>query len=167
MLKKHEESKAIELLKQNKIIILPTDTIYGLSAIYSLENEQKINLIKNADINKKLIILISSLDQLNDLKIIDDHDKNYLVLDQPTTVIFATSNNLTIAVRLVKRADIKNIINQVGPIISTSVNLHGSEPLKKYQDLKEFNKKITLFFDTELNASPSKIYDSINKKYIR
>ncbi|UWD34981.1 Sua5/YciO/YrdC/YwlC family protein [Mycoplasma cottewii] len=166
MLKNHEENKAIELLKQNKIIILPTDTIYGLSAVYSLENEKQINKIKKADLNKRLIILISSLDQLKDLDVIDQTDKELLLSDQPTTVIFKTKDS-SVAVRLVKRQDIKNIINTVGPIISTSVNFHKSEPLKTKIDLENFNKDIVVFFDKELNASPSRIYDSINKKYIR
>ncbi|EOA07179.1 Hypothetical protein MYEA_4420 [Mycoplasma yeatsii 13926] len=166
MLKNHEENKAIELLKQNKIIILPTDTIYGLSAVYSLENERQINKIKKADLNKRLIILISSLDQLKDLDIVDQTDKELLLSDQPTTVIFKTKDS-SVAVRLVKRQDIKNIINTVGPIISTSVNFHKFEPLKTKIDLENFNKDIVVFFDKELNGSASRIYDSINKKYIR
>ncbi|AJM72180.1 L-threonylcarbamoyladenylate synthase [Mycoplasma yeatsii] len=166
MLKSHEENKAIELLKQNKIIILPTDTIYGLSAVYSLENEREINRIKKADLNKRLIILISNLDQLKDLDIVDQTDKELLLSNDPTTVIFKTKDS-SIAVRLVKRQDIKNIINKVGPIISTSVNFHKSEPLKTKIDLENFNKDIVVFFDEQLNGLPSRIYDSINKKYIR
>ncbi|MDQ0567637.1 L-threonylcarbamoyladenylate synthase [Mycoplasma yeatsii] len=166
MLKNHEENKAIELLKQNKIIILPTDTIYGLSAVYTLENEREINRVKKADLNKRLIILISNLEQLKDLDVFDQTDKELLLSNDPTTVIFKTKDS-SVAVRLVKRQDIKNIINKVGPIISTSVNFHKSEPLKTKMDLENFNKDIVVFFDEQLNGSASRIYDSINKKYIR
>ncbi|QVK08652.1 L-threonylcarbamoyladenylate synthase [Mycoplasma mycoides] len=159
-------NKAIELLKNNQIIILPTDTIYGLSAIYSLENQIRVNQVKNADITKPLIILISNLDQLNDLEITDLTDKDYLLNDEPTTVIFKTKSS-SIAIRLVKREDIKQIINKTGPIISTSVNSHNFKPLIKENDLINFNKKIEVFFDTQLNNKPSKIYSSIIKKYLR
>ncbi|CBW53864.1 Conserved hypothetical protein [Mycoplasma mycoides subsp. capri LC str. 95010] len=159
-------NKAVELLKNNQIIILPTDTIYGLSAIYSLENQIRVNQVKNADITKPLIVLISSLDQLNDLEITDLTDKDYLLNDEPTTVIFKTKSS-SIAIRLVKREDVKQIINKTGPIISTSVNLHNFKPLIKENDLINFNKNIEVFFDTQLNNKPSKIYSSIIKKYLR
>ncbi|WP_434334468.1 Sua5/YciO/YrdC/YwlC family protein [Mycoplasma capricolum subsp. capricolum] len=159
-------NKAIELLKNNQIVILPTDTIYGLSAIYSLENQIKINQVKKADINKPLIVLISSLDQLDKLDILDLTDKNFLLNTDPTTVIFKTTSS-SIAIRLVKRNDIKQIINNTGPIISTSVNIHGFDPLTNKKDLISFNKNIEVFFDEELNNNPSKIYSSILKKYLR
>ncbi|UKS53811.1 translation factor [Mycoplasma feriruminatoris] len=159
-------NKAIELLKNNQIIILPTDTIYGLSAVYSLENQIRVNQVKNADITKPLIVLISSLDQLDNLDITDLSDKDYLLNDEPTTVIFKTKSS-SMGIRLVKRDDIKKIINTVGPIISTSVNLHNNKHLTKEVDLINFNQNIEVFFDNELNNKPSKIYSSILKKYLR
>jgi L-threonylcarbamoyladenylate synthase len=41
-----EIQAAIAALSHNEIVILPTDTIYGISAIVSEDNARRINTIK-------------------------------------------------------------------------------------------------------------------------
>ncbi|ASZ09402.1 translation factor [Mesoplasma chauliocola] len=170
MLKKEIINECIEDIKANKIVIIPTDTIYGLSAKISKDNEIKINQIKNIKHEKPLITLVSNFQQLKKLQIkkISKEDKKIL-LDSRTTVIFETSLEFkTIAVRFVKRKDIKKIINKTGPIFSTSVNKHGLKPINKEEELKNFDQNIKLFFDIEpTDLNPSKIYNSLTKKWIR
>lgn len=168
MLNKVEISNAISDLNENQIIILPTDTIYGLSALLNKANEIKINELKNAVDNKPLIVLISNINQLHKLNIIES-EATELLFEKSTTVIFKVNNSLeTIAVRLIKRLDIKLIIDNVGPIFSTSVNKHGEKPLNKKEELLNFNNSLNVYFDQDIiSAAPSKIYDSITKQWIR
>ncbi|WP_338972706.1 L-threonylcarbamoyladenylate synthase [Spiroplasma endosymbiont of Panorpa germanica] len=120
---KTEVKLAIELLKNNKIIILPTDTIYGLSGSVSKENQIKINNIKGSPKEKPLIVLISSLKQLPVEVFRDKKLLNILKLKKPTTVIIPMiDSSESIAIRLVKSNPIKKIISKVGPIFSTSAN---------------------------------------------
>lgn len=168
MLNSTQISNAISDLKNDQVIILPTDTIYGLSALWNKTNEVRINKLKNATNNKPLIVLISDINQLDALDIVESKAK-VLLFEKLTTVIFKTNNSSeTIAVRLIEREDIKTIIDEVGPIFSTSVNKHGDEALNKKEKLLNFNLNLNVYFDNEvINTKPSKIYNSITDKWIR
>ncbi|ATG97765.1 L-threonylcarbamoyladenylate synthase [Mesoplasma lactucae] len=156
-------------LKNDQIIILPTDTIYGLSARVHGDNEERINELKNADIWKPLIILVSNLDMAKNMVEGSEDDFKKLESAEPTTVIFKEKNGPdTLAIRLVKRDDLIKIIDQIGPIYSTSVNTHGEEPITDVDKLENWNRKVELFSVGELPIrKPSKIYNSIKKEYIR
>ncbi|WP_031542262.1 L-threonylcarbamoyladenylate synthase [Mesoplasma photuris] len=166
MLTSLQIKSAVEELKINKIVILPTDTIYGLSSILKKDLMTKINAYKNADLDKPLIVLISSLDQLENKISLSEDIKKILMSDQPTTVIFPLKNE-TIAIRMVNRIDIKEIINQVGPIFSTSVNITGSKPLRTFKELSNFHPDIKVYYDDILNGQSSRIYNSITGEWVR
>src|SRR5699024_8199972 len=113
--------------------------IYGISGIVSDVNNIKINNIKNADTNKPLIILISNVNQLNQLNINKYSSNDILFLEKKqTTIIFKNDNNEKMAVRLVQRDDLKQIINSTGPIFSTSVNIHNKKPINDLKKLTKF-----------------------------
>ncbi|ATZ21871.1 L-threonylcarbamoyladenylate synthase [Mesoplasma tabanidae] len=168
MLNKSQVNKATKQISKGEVIILPTDTIYGLSAAWNKENEVKINKIKGAMLNKPLIILVSNIKQLDELNIAKNEFSD-LLFEKSTTVIFKTIDNLeTIAVRLIEREDIKSIINVTGPIFSTSVNIHGSKPINIKEELISFNKEVEVYFDQDvLDTKASKIFNSITKKWVR
>ncbi|ATZ16972.1 tRNA threonylcarbamoyladenosine biosynthesis protein [Williamsoniiplasma luminosum] len=166
MLTKEQIAKAVANLKDNKIIILPTDTIYGLSSIVNITNKIRINELKKADKNKELITLFSKYKQLKNVVKIDKEIKKFIKTHQNTTIILKTQNG-TIALRRPKRKDLNKIINQVGLIYSTSVNTHGAAPLFSQFELKTFHKTVNLYFDREYNATPSRIFDWENKVWVR
>jgi L-threonylcarbamoyladenylate synthase len=159
LLNENEIARAIESLQQNKIIILPTDTIYGLSAIYNAENEKRINEIKRSPIDKPLIILISNLKQAESFVEVTEDFKKYILSTDPTTVVSKKINSeKTFALRLVQRQDIKTIIDEVGPIFSTSVNSSGNKFLEEKNELFSFSNDVDkVFFTEKLAAHPSKI----------
>ncbi|AHB36802.1 L-threonylcarbamoyladenylate synthase [Spiroplasma apis] len=159
-------NQAINLLKKNEIIILPTDTIYGLSSIVNADNAQKINELKQSDLTKPLIILVSNLKQASKLIEMNDDVENYLMSDYPTTVIAKSLKNKqsTIAIRVVKRKDIKTIIDNVGPIYSTSVNVSGQNPLSEKSELFTFLGKNKCFFIGNLNNPPSRLVNIITNE---
>ncbi|WP_338984800.1 L-threonylcarbamoyladenylate synthase [Spiroplasma endosymbiont of Diplazon laetatorius] len=167
MLSKKDIKSAIRYLKDNKVVILPTDTIYGLSALYNNENENKINLIKKSKENKKLIVLFSKIKQVKKLIKLEKEFFKNLKLKEPITQIVETKEG-SIALRKVKRRDLKKIINKTGLIFSTSVNYSGNPFLSKKEELELFNIQISeVFWDGILESKPSKIIDLINKKTIR
>lgn len=165
LLDSNQIKKTIELLLQDKIVIIPTDTIYGISAKISENNRIKINKLKRSDINKQLIILISSIEQGLELiaknKEVIDHLEN----DISTTIIYYSKDDINkkIAIRLIKRPDLFEIIEKTGPIYSTSVNYNKQIFLKTKEELLAFNEQIEeVFFSEELNNPPSKIVDLTN-----
>ncbi|ATQ35809.1 tRNA threonylcarbamoyladenosine biosynthesis protein [Mesoplasma entomophilum] len=168
MLSKDQIFRASQQLKKNEVIILPTDTIYGLSAAWNIKNEIKINEIKKANLEKPLIVLISDINQLDILNI-QKNEYCELLFEKSTTVIFKTVNGSeNIGVRLIVREDIKAILDLIGPIFSTSVNKHGDKPINSKEELENFNKNIKVYFDQEIsNTKASRIFNSVTKVWVR
>lgn len=168
LLNKEKITQAINLLKKNKIIILPTDTIYGLSALVNDKNMLKINKLKNSESSKPLIVLVADFNQAKLFIDINQEIKEILLDEEPTTVIFKKEKAKKCwAIRLVKRQDLKEIILSVGPIFSTSVNKSGADFLSSKLDLVNFLGEEHCFYAGELKNSPSKIIDYINKSQKR
>ncbi len=131
--------EAVDYLKHGKVILCPTDTIWGLSCNALDEHAiKKIIEIKHRPDNKSFIILVSSFDMLKIFvkKIPEIAYKIEQESDRPITIIYPDPVNLpdilvnddnSIAVRLVRNDFCKNVINLLGgPIVSTSANISGS-----------------------------------------
>ncbi len=131
------------LLIGGKVGVLPTATIYGLSCIHDNEDAvKKIYSIKKRKSGTPLIVLISSMSQLETLavgvndpvkKLIDkywDIKKPYpltLVLSKNESIgNFVTGGRPTIAVRMAGLKVIRDIIDLTGPVVSTSATFSGT-----------------------------------------
>ncbi|AGR41553.1 L-threonylcarbamoyladenylate synthase [Spiroplasma taiwanense] len=170
MLNRSEIKEIIKNLKNQKVLIIPTDTIYGISAVISKENEILINSIKMSPNNKKLIILISNLKQAKKMILLNNEiENNFLDLRPITQIISLKKNpNKNIALRMIKRKDLKKIIDKTGPIFSTSVNKTGFDFLTQKDELENFSNKIfKVYWDGELKNSPSMIIDFSKQTVIR
>jgi len=163
----------VEKLKNNEILILPTDTIYGLSMKVQGNQPIVLNSLKKADWEKPIIILIPNLKSMKHLIDFSQAPEGVKYLKDktaPTTVVFKSKQNPneTIAVRICKRKDIKKVLKKSGPIYSTSVNFAGEPPLTKKPELTKFlGKPKNVYWVGPLNSKPSKIYDAINHIWIR
>lgn len=130
----------VKALKAGKVIVYPTDTIYGLGCRASdVKAIKKIKKIKHRDLNKPLVIIVSSLNMAKKYCFISH--KQELVLKKiwqakrPTSVILRHRNLLpdelapkqsTLAVRLPKNDFLRKIVKMVGvPLVSTSFNISG------------------------------------------
>jgi len=145
-------------LHASRILVLPTDTIYGLSCLAT--DQEAINNIfrlKKRESNKPLITLVSSKNMVKRYAYLSKSEEK--ILDElwsekspPTTVILKAKNNLPseiisdsggVSCRLPKSDFLIKIIKKVNtPIISTSLNLSGQAPLIDINDLENiFTKK--------------------------
>lgn len=169
MLNEKKIFKAISSLRSNKIIILPTDTIYGFSATITQENAYKINSLKGAHAAKPLIAIFDNLNQIEKYGSMNPETKELLLASEPTTVIIpALSGNYSIGVRLAKREDIKKIIQAVGPLWSTSVNYHQAPTITDPENIEKNFPEIEIFIDeNQQKNKPSRIFDQINNCWIR
>jgi len=131
------------ILNNEKVIILPAKTMYGISARFDSEKAaQKIYEIKERPAELPFIILISKIEMLdkltmgvgNNAKTLMDFywDKKDV---KPLTIIFKKNirfngftdkNRNTIAVRMAEFDYIRQIIDKSAPIISTSANISGT-----------------------------------------
>lgn len=149
-------------LKENKVVILPTDTVYGFSGIVG-STGGKIRRIKGREETKPFIQLISSPEALS--CITDDSVPSSLLKLWPgaLTIIVHDKNNSssTVALRCPGDAWLRDVIRYAGsPIYSTSVNRSGQPVLKKIAEIRaEFEDEVALIVDAgdSLDAVPSTI----------
>ena len=128
-----------DLFLQGHLLAIPTETVYGLSALLSEPASiQKIYAIKNRPFDKPLIIHISALSQLES---IIDPSPLFLKLAAlfwpgPLTLIArhlpsfsspATANSATIAIRITSHPCALQLIDALGiPLVATSANSSGA-----------------------------------------
>jgi len=137
-IKKSDLDFVIKILKDGKVAVLPTDTIYGLSALAADEKAlKKIYKIKKREKKKSLLILVKSYCMLKKYCRVSKKQDEYLrkIWPGPVTVILQHKGNLptvltggadSVAVRLPKNDFLIKIIKGVDqPLVSTSLNLSG------------------------------------------
>ena len=161
--------KIISTLLKEGIVVLPTDTIYGLSCLASSSRAiKRIYKLKERNSGKPLIVLVSSLAMLKKYAFIssDQHSilkKKWGGANQPTTVILRSRNNLahelngpdeSLAARLPKSNFLIKIIKKIGaPLVSTSLNLSNRESLLDLRFLPHYFPR-EKYIDLVVDAGP-------------
>jgi len=147
--------ESVKLLKQGKIILLPTDTIDGLSARADKESSiRQVFQMKDRDFSKPLLILVSSLSMARQYCYLNTKQSEKLkkiwAESRPTSVLLKhrsllppvlNANSPYLAVRLPKSVFLRKMIKTVGvPLVSTSFNRSGELPLSA-AEAPDFFKK--------------------------
>ncbi|MCK5788409.1 MAG: tRNA 2-thiouridine(34) synthase MnmA [Chlamydiia bacterium] len=148
-----------KMLTDEKLVVaMPTDTIYGMCA--SVKNASaidKIQEIKGRSENKKLVILVGSIEEA-----LSFWDKPNLAIqtickDWPdrTSVVFNINKETKkkygvsgwdVAVRLVKRGDLLNLLKISGPLYATSINKSGEPHINDHEGVLKFCNDNSLSF---------------------
>lgn len=161
--------KIPKTIKQGGLVVLPTDTIYGIHAsIFLPKAIKRLYLLKGRQGKKPFIILINEVKDIEKLGInIPDDIRVFLKKVWPgkVTVIFPKGTN-SLAFRMPKNKLLKEVIFKTGPIISTSVNPSGKDPAKSIKEaFGYFGEKIDLYVDGgRRNGTPSTIIEIKNGK---
>ncbi|XP_076681908.1 threonyl-carbamoyl synthesis 1 [Andrena cerasifolii] len=125
---------AANLLRQNKIIAIPTDTVYGLAGIVlQTDSIQRLYEIKGRSESKPLCISVSGVEDIGTWGVVDHLSPNLLpaILPGPYTVVLKRTPALnpslnpgidTVGIRVPRYRFINNIAYLVGPIALTSAN---------------------------------------------
>lgn len=151
-------------LRGGGVCILPTDTVYGLSAIAvpgESAAEKRLKHIKGRDDGKPFIRLIADP---SDIKLYSDAKIPRWLLEKwpgPVTVVVPVFGGETAAFRCPGDEWLRRVIRRCGaPIFSTSANKSGLPPMTRFSEIKEaFEKDVDLIvFDGDVTAhSPSTI----------
>ena len=166
MICRKSDSESIELcsklLKEEKVVIIPTDTVYGFSGVIN-KTDFKIRSIKGRAENKPFIILISEPEEINSISAqkLPSSLLNYWPGALTVIVRKKDNSNTTVAVRCPGDEWLRNIISLTGsPIYSTSVNRSGFPVLNSIEEIKrEFESEVSLIVDDgdKIGALPSTI----------
>ena len=162
----------IQHFLSGQIIIMPTETVYGLCCIANNDNAiKKIYQIKKRDFTKPLTVLVYSIDQIKEFAILVNealHDLeigNTVILktkqNNLSKLVFGDQNPDSIGVRKPNNNIIINLLSQINqPIVATSVNLSGQQPLVKIDNLdKQMSQHIDLIIEGDkiCSGKPSSV----------
>src|SRR3989344_1556184 len=143
--------EAIELIKNGKIGVLPTDTIYGLvGSALSPRVVERIYAVRKRSGNKPFIVLISSINDLHLFGIVPDEKlRIFLEKNWPGKVSiiiggvdekykYLHRGEGSIAFRLPDKKELLDLISQTGPLVAPSANHEGETPAKTIAEAKNY-----------------------------
>jgi L-threonylcarbamoyladenylate synthase len=163
------DDEIVALLRREKVGLLPTDTIYGLScAASSRMAVERIHRIKRRDKSKPFVILISGTEQLEELGIAAAEaapalrywpGKLTIICKAPKAPEWLHMGTGTLAVRQPDYPELIELIRQTGSLVSTSANLAGGEPAVTAAVAEEyFGDRLDFYVDAgPLKGQPSTI----------
>ena len=169
-----EESvqEIVNCLKNNGIAIFPTDTVYGIGAVYNNPGGiDRIYEAKQRDRSKPIIALISDISHLDKLISFEEDQGNISEIMKKywpgeLTIVFDNSKynvaeDNTIGVRIPGNEILLRIIESCGGIVfTTSANISGEKSPVKTEDISyDILKKTDFILDggTILNGVPSTV----------
>lgn len=180
---KNDWQKAKEILKNNGVVILPTDTLYGVIGNALLKTAfERIYEIKERDEVKPFIVLINSYKQLeifgikldkNQIKILEKFWPGKVSIILPCSSSkweYIHRGTKSIAFRMIgkKNKNLFNLIEKVGPLVAPSANTQGNMPARNIKEAKKyFGDKIDLYISSGSKKSkPSTLLKFENDKII-
>ncbi len=165
-----DKKEIIDKIKNEKVGVLGTDTLYGLVALASSRaSVEYVYDLKKRDRQKPFIVLISKFDDIFSFGVeIDGGIKSFLKKIWPGKIsvilpcdddklFYIHRGKKSIAFRVPDKKSLRDIIDETGPIVAPSANLEGSLPAKNIKEAKEyFGSKIDFYNDEgTLSSKPS------------
>lgn len=160
----------ISQIKNGKVGVIPTDTLYGLiGSALNQETVKRIYQTKDRSENKPFIILISSPEDLTLFDIqLDEKTKTFLqkLWPNPISVIFDCPDDKlaylhqgtrSLAFRVPKDKKLLEILEQTGPLVAPSANPEGKPPAQTIKEAKQyFGNGVDFYVDNgKLTSLPS------------
>lgn len=160
----------VAFLNQGKVIVYPTDTIYGLGCdAVNPKAIKKIYQIKQREKNKPLLILIKSWCMVKKYAFLNAKQDKYMrsLWPGPVSAILKKRNLLpselagdqgSVAVRMPKNNFLIDLLKKLDrPITSTSVNLSGEKSLLNPEEIIKYFKNKKQKPDLIITAGKQKI----------
>jgi len=188
VLKIEKENKAkilqivVSSLKKDKIVICPTDTVYGICGnAFSRKVVKRIFKIKQRKKDKQISIFVESLKKAKDYAVIGFREKSFLKNSKITSILKTkkpedfpkeiVSNNGSIGIRIPKYVFLKKILKKIDfPLTGTSANISGKnslidikEILKQFENQK-FQPDLVIDAGRLKKTKPSKVINLIYNK---
>jgi L-threonylcarbamoyladenylate synthase len=163
--------KAEEILNKDGVVVLPTDTLYGIvGKALSKKTVERIYEIKGRDKSKPFIVLITSYKDLEIFGVkVGEEQAKILPKFWPgkVTVILPCAlkkfeylhrGEKSIAFRMIgkKNKNLFNLIKKVGPVVAPSANPQDLDHANNIREAKKyFGSKIDLYINGGLRKGKS------------
>ena len=154
--------KAAELIKQGKIVVFPTETVYGIGT-NGLDEQavKRLYEVKQRPLNKPISLLVSNMEMIN-LIAKDITEAEYKIMEKffpgPLTIILKkkeivpdilTAGQNTVGVRMPRGEIARKLVEYANvPIAAPSANISGEPSGTNLQEIKKhFEGKVDYFID--------------------
>ena len=166
------DANLIDALRAGKVVVMPTDTIYGIVARAEDKSAvERVYKIRQRAPAKPCIILIGDLAELEKFSIKlskEEKDKLKSFWPGPVSVILDCLDDKfsclhrgtkSLAFRIPEPSEFRNLLIHTGPLIAPSANVEGAEPAHNIAEAKNyFSEQVDLYIDGgELTGQPSKL----------
>ena len=154
--------KPAEMIKEGKIVIFPTETVYGIGTNgFKSDSIKKIYELKKRDFNKPISLLVNSIDMIQTVAK-DITDLEYALINRfcpgPFTIILKkkkevpdilTANDDTVGIRMPDSLVAKTLIDYSGvPIATPSANISGKPSGTSVDNImKDFKDSVDCIID--------------------
>jgi L-threonylcarbamoyladenylate synthase len=180
-MKKFQKNSLHQILLNDGVGILPTDTLYGLvGRAFSRKAFDRIFELKKRDAGSPFIILISSIEDLRLFDIeVDNNTKKILEKYWPgkvSVILPCNSENLshlhlgtkTLAFRMPDKKDLLKLLKLTGPLLAPSANHPGEKPALMIEEARAYFSNDADFYADEgkLESLPSTLIKIENGKII-
>ena len=152
--KQSEIEEVVTVLKNDGVISVPTDTVYGICArINSSKAYNNLVKVKNRPSTKSFPVLCKDLEQIKSIAIVDDKALKLIkaFMPGPLTLVlnkkpetFSYINNAgtretyEVAVRMIPSKFLNELIEKVGsPLFLTSANKSGMDVCRNLDEIEE------------------------------
>ena len=169
-------------VREGRILIYPTDTVYGLGcSINAGDSIKKIFGIKKRSLTNPLSIAFPDLEMVKGFTHLSSEEKEFIKkhIDEPFTFIVGkkgiseviTAGRDTVGIRIPNHRVVKELLHSAKiPIITTSANISGNKAPAKVDEIDEGIKdSVDIILDSgpcKLGA-PSRVIDLSTGKILR
>lgn len=156
---------AAAALAAGSVVAIPTDTLYGLAADESQPAAvERIFELKQRPRDVQVPVLVADAEQAASLAVVAS-ERVAALLDAfwpgaLTVVLERTTGEGTVGLRCPDSAVVRELCRRVGPLATTSANLHGSPPLTTAAEvLSVFGDGVPVVDGGTLAGAPSTVVD--------
>ncbi len=173
---------ASDAIKEGKILIYPTDTVYGIGCSVRSRNIEKIFEIKKRSPKNPLSVAFSDLEMIKRYVVLTSREERFVkdnILGHYTFIVrkresisgTITAGKDMVGVRIPNHGVVKGIIRSAGiPIITTSANISGEKAPASFDEIdEELINKVDLAIDSGRCriGKPSAVIDLRSGKFLR
>ncbi len=160
--------RAAKEIKKGKVLICPSDTVYGLVCdVGNKKAVKKLFKIKQRPENKPIPIFVKDIEMAKRFAKINKKQEEFLKKVWPgkTTVILKSKKGGTIGLRIPNNKFVLDSVKHIGPLAESSANISGQlastkiKEVLKYFEGKEHQPNLVLDAGNLKKSKPSKVID--------
>jgi L-threonylcarbamoyladenylate synthase len=150
----------ISELNLGNLVVYPTETLYGLGADpFDEAAVKRVFMAKKRPFDMPLTIAVSNVRMLEELAILDDRARRLVdkFLPGPLTLLLqkrsivpdiVTAASQEVGIRMPNHPLALRLIEEYGPLVSTSANLHSHpNPYDIQIAIKDLGEKVSIYVD--------------------